>query len=135
MGRFPPSEREADHYAKTTGRNPEDINEQCRSRVAHIDGQLMQLLQTIHMRFQRSITFKVIKLSNPFTNVCGFCFNNIFCAATNFGCIDSFLLPNLKRRKMMGDGFLWCYCCRFVLNSKRLVEQHPVISRARRSSE
>ena len=21
---------------------------------------------------------------------------------------------------MMGDGFLWCYCCRFVLNSKRI---------------
>ena len=28
----------------------------------------------------------------------GFCFNNIFCAATNFGCIDSFLLPTQKRR-------------------------------------
>ena len=23
--------------------------------------------------------------------------------------------------EMMGDGFLWCYCCRFVLNSKRLL--------------
>ena len=22
---------------------------------------------------------------------------------------------------MMGDGFLWCYCCRFILNSKRLL--------------
>ena len=28
-GLFHP-QREADHYAKTTGRNPEDINEQCR---------------------------------------------------------------------------------------------------------
>ena len=37
----------------------------------------------------------------------GFCFNNIFCAATNFGCIDSFfLLPNLRNEEMMGDGFL-----------------------------
>ena len=51
----------------------------------------------------------------------GFCFNNIFCAATNFGCIDSFLLPNSRNEEMMGDGFLWCYCCRFVLNSKRLL--------------
>ena len=59
----------------------------------------------------------------------GFCFNNIFCAATNFGCIDSFLLPNSRNEEMMGDGFLWCYCCRFVLNSKRLLT-HPVISRA-----
>ena len=70
---------------------------------------------------------KVIKPSNPFTNVCWVSvFNNIFCAATNFGCIDSFLLPNSETEKeMMGDGFLWCYCCRFVLNSK-----HFVISRA-----
>ena len=22
---------------------------------------------------------------------------------------------------MMGDGFFWCYCCRFVLNSERLL--------------
>ena len=50
----------------------------------------------------------------------GFCFNNIFCAATNFGCIDSFLLPNSRNEEMMGDGF-WCYCRRFVLNSKRLL--------------
>ena len=28
-------------------------------------------------RFQRSINVKVLKLSNPFTNVCCFCFNNI----------------------------------------------------------
>ena len=33
-------------------------------------------------------------------------FNNIFCAATNFGCIDSFLLPNSRNEEMMGDGFL-----------------------------
>ena len=51
---------------------------------------------------------KVIKPSNPFTNVCwvGFRFNNTFCAATNFGCIDSFLLPNSRNEEMMGDGFL-----------------------------
>ena len=35
----------------------------------------------------------------------GFRFN-IFCAATNFGCIDSFLLPNSRNEEMMGDGFL-----------------------------
>ena len=34
----------------------------------------------------------------------GFRFNNIFCAATNFGCIDSFL-PNSRNEEMMGDGF------------------------------
>ena len=31
----------------------------------------------------------------------GFCFNNISCAATNFGCIDSFLLPNSRNEEMM----------------------------------
>ena len=31
------------------------INEQDADRVAHIDGQLMQLLWAIHTRFQRSI--------------------------------------------------------------------------------
>ena len=34
----------------------------------------------------------------------GFCFNNIFCAATNFGRIDSFL-PNSRNEEMMGDAF------------------------------
>ena len=28
---------------------------------------------------------------------------------------------NSRNEEMMGDGFLWCYCCRFVLNSKRLL--------------
>ncbi len=51
----------------------------------------------------------------------GFCFNHIFCTTTNFCCIDSFLLPNSRNEEMMGDGFLWCYCCRFVSNSKRLL--------------
>ena len=37
-------QREADRYAKTTGRNPESIAMSSADRVAHIDGQLMQLL-------------------------------------------------------------------------------------------
>ena len=37
---------------------------------------------------------KVIKPSKSiYECLLGFCFNNIFCAATNFGCIDSFLAP------------------------------------------
>ena len=36
--------READHYAKTTGRNFRSILMSSADRVAHIDGQLMQLL-------------------------------------------------------------------------------------------
>ena len=37
-------QREADHYAKTTGRNLQSILMSSVDRVAHIDGQLMQLL-------------------------------------------------------------------------------------------
>ena len=35
---------EADHYAKTTGSEPRSILMSSADRVAHIDGQLMQLL-------------------------------------------------------------------------------------------
>ena len=48
---------------------------------------------------------KVIKTEQSiYECLLGFCFNNIFCAATNFGCI-SFLLPNSRNEEMMGDGF------------------------------
>ena len=50
----------------------------------------------------------------------GFCFNNIFCAAT-FWLHRQFSSAQFRNEEMMGDGFLWCYCCRFVLNSKRLL--------------
>ena len=30
--------------------------------------------------------------------------------------------PIPETEEMMGDGFLWCYCCRFVLDNKRRVE-------------
>ena len=50
---------------------PRSILMNSADRVAHIDGQLVQLLWAMHTRFQRSINaHKVIKLSNPFTNVC-----------------------------------------------------------------
>ena len=68
-------------------------------RVAHIDGQLMQLLWAIHTRFQRSIML-VYKPSNPFTNVCWVSVLTTFSAPPQiFGCIDSFLLPNSRTKK------------------------------------
>ena len=53
----------------------------------------------------------------------GFCFNNAFSAPPQILAASAgFLLPNSRNEEMMGDGFLWCYCCRFVLsNSKRLL--------------
>ena len=41
---------------------------------------------------------KVIKPSNPFTNVCWLRFNNIFCAATNFWLHRQFSGSIQKRR-------------------------------------
>ena len=46
LGLFHP-QREADHYAKTTGRNP-SILMSSADRVAHIDGQLMQCVGSTH---------------------------------------------------------------------------------------
>ena len=59
----------------------------------------------------------------------GFCFNNIFCAATNFGCIDSFLLPNSRNEEMMVMVSFGATAAGLVLNSKRLLSTSPVISR------
>ena len=77
------------------------INEQCRGRAAHI-GMLNScnyciLHNTLPAEYKCS---KVIKPSNPSTNVCWVsALNNIFCAATNFGCIDSFLRPIPETKK------------------------------------
>ena len=45
---------------------------------------------------------KVIKPSNPFTNVCWVSVLTTFSAPPqNFGCIDSFLLPNSRNEETM----------------------------------
>ena len=62
---------------------------------------------------------KVIKPSNPFTNVCWVSVLTTFLRRQNFG-YPTVSSPNSRNEEMMGDGFLWCYC-RFVLNSKRLL--------------
>ena len=64
---------------------------------------------------------KVIKPSNPFTNVCWVSVLTILSAPPQILAASTALLPNSRNEEMMGDGFLWCYCCRFVLNSKRLL--------------
>ena len=51
---------------------------------------------------------KVIKPSNPFTNVCWVSVLTTFSALPQILAIDSFLLPNSRNEEMMGDGF-WCY--------------------------
>ena len=65
---------------------------------------------------------KVIKPSNPFTNVCWLCFLTTFSAPPQIlAALTVFFCPIPEIEEMMGDGFLWCYCRRFVLNSKRLL--------------
>ena len=53
-----------------------------------------------YTRFQRSINAQSNKTEQSiYECLLGFCFNNIFCAATNFGCIDSFLRPIPETKK------------------------------------
>ena len=113
------SPSEAD-LLKNNWKEPRSILMSSADRVAHIDGQLNNHRQQ-YTRFQEYNA--VLKPSNPFTDICArvSVLTTFFCAATNFGYIDGFLLPNSRNEEMMGDGFLWCCCCRFVLNSKRLL--------------
>ena len=63
--------READHYAKNNWKEPRSILMSSADRVAHIDGQLMQLCKSnTHALPTEYKCLKVIKPSNPFTNVC-----------------------------------------------------------------
>ena len=69
-------------------------------RVTHIDGQLITVVSNTHAlpaEYKCLCTNRAIHLRM----FAGFLFNNIFCAATNFGCIDSFLLPNSRNEEMM----------------------------------
>ena len=91
---------------KNNWKEPRSILMSSADRVAHIDGQLMQLLWAIHTRLTEYKCLKVIKPSNPFTNVCWVSVANIFCcAATNFGCIDSFSSANSRNGRNDGWWF------------------------------
>ena len=98
-GLFHP-QREADHYAKTTGRNPE-VYRVSVDRVAHIDGQLMQLLWAIHTRFQRSIN--VCNKTSNHANVCWVSVLTTFLRRHNYVSTVFFCPP--RNEEMMGDGF------------------------------
>ena len=98
-------------------------------RVAHIDGQLITNYCEQYTLAEYKCP-KVIKPSNPFTNVCwSFCFNNIFCAATNFGYSTVFLLPNSRNEEMMGDGSFGATAAGLFW-TVNVLERIPVISRA-----
>ena len=77
---------------------------------------------------------KVIKPSNPFTNVCWVSVLTTFSAPPQILAASTVSSAQFRNEEMMGDGFLWCYCCRFVLNSKRLLST-SCNKRGQRSSE
>ena len=103
-------------------------------RVAHIDGALSNYCE----QYTRASRLEYKYLSNKTRQSIYECllevlFLPFFCAATNFGCIDSFFCP-IPETKMMGDGFAGAYC-RFVLNSKRLLSTSCCVKQGQRSSE
>ena len=107
-------------YAKTTGRNPY-INTVDRASCVY---RWATHAIIVSEGYDSSSEYKcLIKPSNPFTNVCWVSVLTTFSAPPQILAASgySFLLPNSRNEEMMGDGFLWCYCCRFVLNSKRLL--------------
>ena len=74
------------------------INEQCRWGCPYRWATRTIIVSNTHALPAEYKMPKVIKPSNPFTNVCWVSVSfNIFCAATNFGCIDSFLCSKTKK--------------------------------------
>ena len=63
---------------------------------------------------------KVIKPSNPFTNVCWVSVLTTFSAPPQILAASTVSSAQFRNEEMIGDGFLWCFTAlRFVLNSKR----------------
>ena len=90
-------------------------------RVAHIDGQLNTIIvSNTRASSGGSKCPKVIKPSNHYECLLGFCFNNIFCACKFWLHLTVFLLPN-SETEMMGDGFPLVLLLPVYLNSKRLL--------------
>ena len=65
---------------------------------------------------------KVAKPSNPFTNVCWVSVLTTFSAPPQILAASTvFSSAQFQKRRNDGRWLSWCYCCRFVLNSKRLL--------------
>ena len=65
---------------------------------------------------------KVIKLSNPFTYVCWVSVLTTFSAPPQILAASTvFFCPIPETKKWWVMVSFWCYCCRFVWNSKRLL--------------
>ena len=56
---------------------------------------------------------KVIKPGAIHLRICWVCLHT-FSAPPQISVASTVFLPNSRNEEMMGDGFLWCYCRRFV---------------------
>ena len=101
------SPSEADHYEMW---NQIILMERCRWSCPY--RWATQPPDMSNTRFQPRYKYKVIK---PEQSICrylwSFCFNNI--SPHKFCCV-SFFCPVPEAEKWWSDGFLWCYCFRFV---------------------
>ena len=132
-GLFHP-QREADHYAKTTGRNPEALMSSA-DRVAHIDGQRMVIIVSNTHDSPVSINAQSNKTEQSiYERLLGFCFN-IFLRRHKFWLHRQFSSPNSRNEEMMGDGFLWCYCHRFVSGTANVWLSTSCTKQGQRRSE
>ena len=126
-GLFHP-QREADHYAKTTGRNPEVYYEAVQIELPISMGNSCNIVKTGVYALPAEYKCLSNKTEQSiYECLLGFCFNNIFCAATNFGCIDQFSSAQTKQWWVMVSfgattaGLFW---------TVNVCWAHPVISRA-----
>ena len=127
-GIISPSER-GWSLCKNNWKEPRSILMSSADRVAHIDGQLMQLLWAIHTRSPAEYNVSVIKPSNPFTNVCWVSVLTTFSAPPQIWLHHSFLCPIPETKKWWvmvsfgatAAGLFW---------TVNVCWAHPVISRA-----
>ena len=120
-GIISPSER-GWSLCKNNWKEPRSILMSSADRVAHIDVATHAIIvSNTHALPAEYKCLKLIKPSNPFTNVCRVSVLTTFRAATNFGCIDSFLcpIPETKKWWVMVSLVLLLPVC--FLNSKRLL--------------
>ena len=117
---------------KNNWKEPRSILMSSADRVAHIDGQPTAII--VSNTHALPAEYKCLKSNKTEQSIyeclLGFCFNNIFCAATNFGLHRQFSSAQFQKRRNDGWWFpFWCYCRRFVW-TVNVCWVHPVISRA-----
>ena len=88
----------------------------------------------IHTRFQASINAQSNKTEQSiYECLLGFCLTTSSALPQILARSTALLLPNSRNEEMI-RWLPWCYCCRFVLNSKRLLSTSCTAGPAEASS-